>query len=152
LHSSKLLAYNPFSPNPKSKVIRVTTKETLVANSPSASAKTHQPPAPLGLDVLHFIFSTLILTTARPGLVTNASIASRAPAKKGREAKEFWNPAIIGANYKIRREAKPPQGGTHASPRFHWVQGFLREQPYAPAERGTRQFGSNRTREGGHDR
>ena len=86
----------------------------------------------LGLDVLHYIFSTLLLMTARPDLVAMASLSRRVPAKKGREVKEFWEPAIIGANYRTRREANPPQGGTHASPRFHWVKGFWKEQAYGP--------------------
>lgn len=86
----------------------------------------------LGLDVAHFIFSTLMLMTARPDLVTAPSLTRRIPAKKGTAPKEFWNPAIIGEHYKVRSQAQPPQGGSHASPRFHWVQGFWREQPYGP--------------------
>jgi hypothetical protein len=86
----------------------------------------------LGLDVAHYIFSALMLMTARPELVTAPSLAQRVPAKKGRQAREFWNPAIIGEHYKLRHAPGPSQGGTHASPRFHWVEGFWKEQPYGP--------------------
>jgi len=78
------------------------------------------------------ILSALILMTARPDLVTNFSLNHRLPAKKDKLPKEFWNPAIIGEHYKLRTVASLPQGGAHASPRFHWVSGFLRNQPYGP--------------------
>jgi hypothetical protein len=86
----------------------------------------------LGLDVAHYVLSTLMLMTARPDLVTGSSLSHRLPAKKSREPKEFWNPAIIGEHYKVRHEARPSQGGTHSSPRFHWVKGFLRDHSYGP--------------------
>jgi hypothetical protein len=83
-------------------------------------------------DVAHYLFSTVMLITARPDLITPASLDSRVRAKKGNQVKEFWNPCVIGKHYKIRRTPNPPQGGAHASPRFHWVRGFWREQPYGP--------------------
>jgi hypothetical protein len=86
----------------------------------------------LGAGVAHLLFSTLLLMTARPELVTGGQMTHRAPAKKHREAKEFWTPTIIGEHYLLRREHAEYQGGTHASPRFHWVKGFWREQPYGP--------------------
>jgi hypothetical protein len=86
----------------------------------------------MGVEVAHYIFSTLMLMTARPDLVTKPSLSHRIPAKKGNLPKEFWNPAIIGENYTARREVRPSQGGTHASPRFHWVKGAWKEQPYGP--------------------
>ncbi len=88
----------------------------------------------LGLEVAHYVFSTLMLMTARPDLITPAKMINRVPAKKGREPKEFWHPHVIGEHYKLRRQHSEPQGGTHASPRFHWVQGFWREQPYGPRD------------------
>lgn len=87
----------------------------------------------LGPTVAHFIFSTILLMTARPDLVTTGKLTNKTPTKKGREPKEFWSPNVIGEHYKLRREHGPSQGGTHSSPRFHWVQGFWREQPHGPA-------------------
>ena len=45
---------------------------------------------------------------------------------------EYWQPHIIGKHYKLRYEHRTGQGGTHASPRGHWVSGFWREQPHGP--------------------
>lgn len=78
--------------------------------------------------VTHLVLGTLVLMTARPELVTPGSLQRRIQ-KKDRPAREFWSPNIIGKNYRLRR-LYIPQGGTHASPRFHWVRGFYREQPY----------------------
>lgn len=86
----------------------------------------------LGMDAAHYIFSTLLLMTARPDLVTAASFTNRVPGKRGAQPREFWSPAVIGEHYRTRTEARPAQGGTHASPRFHWVKGAWKEQPYGP--------------------
>lgn len=75
--------------------------------------------------VVHLLFTTLILMTARPDLVTAAALESRIH-KKRETPREFWSPHVIGKNYKIRRAAKPYQGGTHASPRLHPVRGYFK--------------------------
>jgi hypothetical protein len=82
------------------------------------------------VDLIHYIFGTLLLMTERPDLVTLGSCQKRIPATERKAAKEFWTPHVIGANYRLRREATPDQGGHHASPRFHWVRGYYREQPF----------------------
>lgn len=80
--------------------------------------------------VCHFILGTVILMTARPDLVTTGSLQRRIQ-KANTAPKEFWKPYIIGEHYKIRRVYES-RGGTHASPRGHWVSGFYRDQPYGP--------------------
>lgn len=82
--------------------------------------------------VCHFIFGTLQLMLAKPELVGTGSLRKRVKDKHDPKlVKEFWSPSIIGKSYKIRH-LYIPQGGTHASPRIHWVRGYYREQPYGP--------------------
>jgi hypothetical protein len=75
--------------------------------------------------VSHFIFGTLLMMLTKPDAVTTGRLRNRVE-KKG-VVKEFWSPNVIGLNYRIRHV---PLGGTHASPRFHWVRGAFKEQPY----------------------
>jgi hypothetical protein len=86
--------------------------------------------------VLHLIMGALALIVRRPDLVTGGELQKRVQRKSDRP-REFWSPRIIGEHYKLRREYVP-QGGTHASPRGHWVRGFYREQPYGPRVEGLR--------------
>jgi hypothetical protein len=78
--------------------------------------------------VCHFTFNTLLLMLARPDLIENGWLRKRVQ-KRQEPPREFWSPSIIGKNY-IFRQPSIPQGGTHASPRGHWVRGFLRNQAY----------------------
>jgi hypothetical protein len=80
--------------------------------------------------VTHFVLGTLILMTARPDLITTGALRKKVQ-KKNEPPKEFWSPNIIGEHFKLRRE-HVPQGGTHASPRGHWVRGFYRDQSHGP--------------------
>jgi hypothetical protein len=82
------------------------------------------------VDLIHYIFGTLLLMTSRPDMVKLGTRLKHFPASEKKAAKEFWTPSIIGEDYRIRREASEYQGGHHASPRFHWVRGFYREQPF----------------------
>jgi hypothetical protein len=75
--------------------------------------------------VSHFVFGTILLMLTKPEYVTSASLRKRVPAKADKAPKEFWFPNVVGLHYHIRRE-----GGTHASPRIHWVRGAYKEQPY----------------------
>ena len=86
------------------------------------------PDKHLGTGVAHYILGTILLMNARPELVTNSTMQKRV-MKKGVIPKEFWTPNIIGEHYKVRREVVD-HGGNHASPRFHWVRGSYRQQPY----------------------
>lgn len=78
--------------------------------------------------VVHFVLGTLVLMLARPELVKTGELQKRV-IKRGETPREYWSPSRIGEHYKLRRISEP-QGGTHASPRGHWVRGFYREQPY----------------------
>lgn len=73
----------------------------------------------------HFICGVILLMLAKPELITAGEMKKRVPGKRG--VNEFWKPYVLGLNYRIRREW---QGGTHASPRMHWVRGFYRDQPH----------------------
>jgi hypothetical protein len=77
--------------------------------------------------VSHYVFGTLMLMTERPDLVSRGSLQKR--VKKQGDTKEFWSPNVIGENFRIRRDV-PAAGGTHNSPRLHWVRGFWRQQAY----------------------
>jgi hypothetical protein len=79
--------------------------------------------------VAHFTLSTLLLMDARPKLITPARLLKKVETK-GRH-KEFWSPNILGEHYKIQREGRVAEG-SHASPDFHWVRGFWREQAHGP--------------------
>jgi hypothetical protein len=76
--------------------------------------------------VAHLVFNTLQLMLARPELVSTGSLV-RQVRNKRHSMKAFWTPNTIGQDYKLRRESQP-LGGTHASPRGHWVRGFWRDQ------------------------
>jgi len=84
------------------------------------------------VDLMHFIFGTLLLMTERPDMVTLGSQQRRVITKASNIPKEFWTPNVIGQNYILRRPPSEYQGGHHASPRFHWVRGFYREQHIGP--------------------
>lgn len=91
-----------------------------------------QPDHDVGAKVAHLMFSTLMFMMARPQHVTEGRLIKHLPPKRGNEAKTFWSPHVIGEHYKIRREPAPYQGGTHASPRGHWVPGHWTSQAYGP--------------------
>jgi hypothetical protein len=78
--------------------------------------------------VAHFVFGSILLMEAEPNLVTPARMLKRV-AKNGKP-REFWSPNIIGEHYKIRHEGVASQGGTHSSPRLHWVRGSYKQQPH----------------------
>lgn len=80
---------------------------------------------------IKFAFNVILLMTHKPELVEPAALIKR--VGKGREEPvEYWSPHVIGRSYKLRYEHHESSGGTHASPRGHWVSGFWREQPHGP--------------------
>jgi hypothetical protein len=78
-------------------------------------------------EACHLAFGLLVLMLRRPELVERSSFIKRIHTNHGSLPKEFWSPNVIGRHYRIRR-IYIPQGGTHASPRGHWVRGFYRNQ------------------------
>ena len=74
-----------------------------------------------------YLFSSLLLISSRPDLVTNGALKKRLERRGVKQ--EYWTPNILGEFYKL---PKVPLGGTHASPRLHWVRGFWRNQAYGP--------------------
>jgi hypothetical protein len=79
--------------------------------------------------VAHYCFGSILLSNYRPDLFVEGTLRKKVE-KKG-ERKEFWSPNILGEHYRIKRE-KVDLGGTHASPRFHWVRGAYKQQAYGP--------------------
>lgn len=77
-------------------------------------------------NVAHLVLNTLQLMISKPQLVSMGSLVKKVQGKKGR-VKVFWSPNTIGKDYRIRRVGQH-LGGTHASPRGHWVRGFWRDQ------------------------
>jgi hypothetical protein len=88
------------------------------------------------VDLIHYIFGTLLLMTTRPDIVTLGARQKRVIAKASNAVKEFWTPSVIGKDYVLRRLPTPYQGGHHASPRYHWVKGFYRNTPVGPRKLG----------------
>jgi len=80
--------------------------------------------------VAHLVFNTLQLMLAKPELVSMGSLIKQVH-KKRHSIKAFWSPNTIGKDYRLRRESQP-LGGTHPSPRGHWVRGFWRDQACGP--------------------
>jgi hypothetical protein len=78
----------------------------------------------------HLVFNTLHLMLARPNLVSIGSLVKQVRDKR-KSIKTFWSPNMIGKDYRLRRDSEP-LGGTHASPRGHWVRGFWRDQACGP--------------------
>jgi len=78
----------------------------------------------------HLVFNTLQLMLARPELVSMGSLIKQVRNKR-QTTKAFWSPNMIGTDFRLRRSPQP-LGGTHASPRGHWVRGFWRDQACGP--------------------
>jgi hypothetical protein len=78
----------------------------------------------------HLVFNTLQLMLTKPALVSMGSPLKQVQNKR-KSVKTFWIPNIIGKDYRLRRGAQS-LGGTHASPRGHWVRGFWRDQACGP--------------------
>jgi len=68
----------------------------------------------------------------RPDLVERGRILKATPARDGAPPREFWDPNVIGKNYRIRRIDVPQGGTSHMSPRGHWVRRYYRDQPHGP--------------------
>jgi hypothetical protein len=80
--------------------------------------------------IAHLVFNTLRLMLARPELVSMGSLVKQVHNKR-HSNRAFWSPNTIGTDYRMRRESRP-LGGTHTSPRGHWVRGFWRDQAHGP--------------------
>lgn len=80
--------------------------------------------------VSHLVFNTLQLMLARPNLVSMGALVKQVRDKR-KSIRTFWSPNIVGKDYRLKRESQP-LGGTHASPRGHWVRGFWRDQACGP--------------------
>jgi hypothetical protein len=79
---------------------------------------------------IRLLFNILLLMTHKAELIEPGKLLKK--VKKSNKSVEYWSPHYIGRNYKLHRQPHPSLGGTHASPRLHWVSGFWKEQPYGP--------------------
>lgn len=77
------------------------------------------------------LFNILLFITSRPYTVEKGQLQKAVKNKRDKDAPriEYWTPHFIGRDYKLKRP-HTNLGGTHASPRGHWVSGHWREQPY----------------------
>ena len=89
--------------------------------SPYMSLEDNQLMAQVG----HYVFGAMLLMQARPEMLTRERLMKKV-VKKG-VAREFWSPNVLGKSYKVKGE---PLGGTHASPRLHWVRGHYKDQVF----------------------
>ena len=86
-----------------------------------------------GAVAAHFLFGITLLMMRKPELVRVAKLESKVKGKHGTADREFWSPNVIGEHYKIKRVSDGAgKGGTHASPRGHWVSGSWKGQHYGP--------------------
>ena len=114
----------------------ITQLDTTIQDTPNTTLETtfqHDVTADdkhLMARVAHLVFNTLQLMLARPDLVSVGSLVKQVHNKKN-SIKTFWTPNIIGKDYRLGRESQP-LGGSHASPRGHWVRGFWRDQACGP--------------------
>ncbi len=91
---------------------------------PKVEHALHASMMSLGLKVL-------LSMEANPQFIERQSRPFRvAKMKHGKMLDETWQPQMVGLKY--RHPVKPWQGGTHASPKFHRRQGFLRNQAHGP--------------------
>ena len=75
------------------------------------------------------VFKLLVVLNTRPALADCGSVQrpEKCHHKTGEIVQtELWSANIIGANYRMLRQATP--AGTHASPRFHFRRGHLTHQ------------------------
>lgn len=87
----------------------------------------------------HFLFGIVLFMMRKPELVEPGKrTALIKPKRAGELTREYWDATVIGRNYKIRRVGQE-LGGTHASPRGHWVDGFWRDQHFGPGNKEVKQ-------------
>lgn len=106
---------------------------THISAQPGGADKMNDADHAMMVQAAHYMFSTLLVMTARPTLLLRGQMEKRVRNKRS-EIREFWTPMVIGENYRVRY-LKPDMEqaeGTHASPRLHWVPGFTRQQAYGP--------------------
>ena len=104
-----------------------------------STAEMNKDDTAAGIKAAHLVFGLLLLMTRKPELVSGGELTRSIPGKKGALPREFWNPSVIGRDYRIKR--MPVElGGTHASPRYHWVKGYWRGQAYGPKNASVREI------------
>jgi len=79
---------------------------------------------------IKMLFNVILLITHKPEVVEAARLLKRLSGGPEKPV-EYWQPHIIGRTYKLRYEHHEA-GGSHHSPRGHWVSGFWREQAHGP--------------------
>jgi hypothetical protein len=83
-----------------------------------------------------FVLNLIQLMCARPEVIAPETPQTKQPrGANGSGSPRFWQPRVIGADYRLRQEPKEDQGGSHASSRAHWVRGYWREQPWGEGRR-----------------
>ena len=125
--------------HPWEKPLEVARLDTTVLDTPDQTPQTRFQHHPDAYDkhfmarIAHLVFNTLQLMLSRPSLVSMGLMLKEVHDKK-KSVRVFWSPNRVGADYRLRRESQP-LGGTHSSPRGHWVRGFWRNQACGPALR-----------------
>lgn len=117
----------------------ISRHESEVHSSGWLTASMDKEDTKVGTRVAHLIFGLLLLMLRKPELVTDGKLINKIKGNLGQAPKEFWSPSVIGQHYQIRRVPGPGLGGTHASPRGHWVRGFWRDQHYGAAKAMTKE-------------
>ena len=81
--------------------------------------------------ICSLVAKLILLMGAEPTLVEPGGLMRAGKAKHGKQVSELWHPNYVGKAY---RHAGPGQGGTHASPRFHFRRGHLHTVLFGPGK------------------
>ena len=81
-------------------------------------------------NVTHYLFSVLMALDACPTLVKESRF-ERSRKINGEVVEQYWSHRVFNTEPRERKSGTK-QGGTHASPRQHWVWGHWTNQPYGP--------------------
>src|SRR5258708_24272934 len=82
-------------------------------------------------DTVRLALNLLLISVARPELLTGGEIVKRVKIKRGEGKREMWAPRWIGRDWKAEREIRSGTG-SHASPRLHWRRGHYRRSVVGP--------------------
>ncbi len=78
----------------------------------------------LGGMIAGLVFNLVLAMAARPELLTQGSFSG----KRSKRGSEFWQPNIIGKNYRV--SGSDGKGVTGLPHRMHWRRGHWRNQGY----------------------
>ncbi len=114
-----------------------TVKEAFFSGKSVFNAYFGAPPEYLTYDqneltflIPELLVKIFILMSSRKDIIEPGEYIRQ--IKRGKRRLDLFSPNWVGRAYRLKRIH---QGGTHASPRFHWRQGHMRSQHYGPGNK-----------------